>query len=99
MRPTKRISLRPYSLEEAFQERSYAKRYELVCERLVRDRLYDAACFVTSDADTGRRGEYREPSDELGIRAFAISLHARVAAFARMGKEMKVHEPDNIDWP
>lgn len=49
IRPTKRVTLKPYKVDEAFQERSYAKRYELVCERLVRDRLYDAACFFTSN--------------------------------------------------
>jgi len=95
MRPTKRIELKPYDVDAAFQERSYAKRYELVCERLVRDRLYDAACFFTSNAKTGRRGEYSEPNNELNIRNFAISLHARAAAFAQAGKELKVLEGQN----
>jgi hypothetical protein len=82
IRATKRITLEPFKVDEAFQERSYAKRYELVFERLVRDRLYDSACFFTSNADTGKRGEYKEPNEELTIRNFAISLHARAAAFA-----------------
>jgi hypothetical protein len=94
MRPTKRITLKPYKVDEAFQERSYAKRYELVCERLVRDRLYDAACFFTSNADSSKRGDYKEPNVELSIRNFAISLYARAAAFARAGKEVKVLESD-----
>lgn len=97
MRPTQRISLKPYNIDEAFQERSYAKRYELVCERLVRDRLYDAACFFTSNSDAGRRGEYREPNNELSIKNFAISLYARTAAFARAGKELKVLETYNSE--
>jgi hypothetical protein len=92
IRPTKPILLTPYKVDEAFQGRSYAKRYELVCERLVRDRLYDAACFFTSNAATGKRGEYKQPNEELSIRNFAISLHARAAAFARMGAEVKVLE-------
>lgn len=95
MRPTQKITLKPYNVDEAFQERSYAKRYELVCERLVRDRLYEAACFFTSNADTGRRGQYREPNNELSIKNFAISLHARAAAFARAGNELKVLEAKN----
>lgn len=95
VRPTKRITLKPYQLDDAFQERSYAKRYELVCERLVRDRLYDAACFFTSNAETGKRGEYNEPHEELTIRNFAISLHARAAAFVRAGEELKVLEGNN----
>jgi len=92
IRPTKLITRKPYKVDEAFQKRSYAKRYELVCERLVRDRLYDSACFFTSNARTGKRGEYNEPNQELSIRNFTISLHARAAAFARMGEEIKVLE-------
>ncbi|MGH8579136.1 MAG: PaeR7I family type II restriction endonuclease [Gammaproteobacteria bacterium] len=92
IRPTKPILLKPYQMDEAFQKRSYAKRYELVCQRLVRDRLYDAACFFTSNATTGKKGQYKEPNDELSIKNFAISLHARAAAFARMGDELKVLE-------
>ncbi|HEY6999763.1 MAG TPA: PaeR7I family type II restriction endonuclease [Candidatus Binatia bacterium] len=92
IRPTKPIVLKPYKVDEAFQKRSYAMRYELVCERLVRDRLYDAACFFTSNQQTGKRGEYKEPNEELSIKSFAISLHARAAAFARAGEEIKVLE-------
>lgn len=92
VRPTKLISLKPYKVDDAFQKRSYAKRYELTCERLVRDRLYDGVCFFTSDAQSGKKGKYAEPNRELGISNFAISLHARAAAFAKMGKEIKVLE-------
>ena len=95
VRPTKPILLKPYRVDEAFQTRSYAKRYELVCERLVRDRLYDAACFFTSTAQTGKRGDYNEPNEELSIKNFAISLHARATAFARIGQELKVLEAKN----
>jgi hypothetical protein len=90
LRPTKPIVLAPYRVDEAFQGRSCARRYELVCERLVRDRLYDAACFFTSSAAAGRKGKFTEPSEELSIKNFAISLHARSAAFAKMGDEVEV---------
>ncbi len=59
---------------------SYAKRYELFCQRLVRERLYDAACFLLSDEERGRDGWYAEPSDELTFRYFAGSLKGRLAA-------------------
>jgi len=95
IRPTKPITLKPYPVDDAFQKRSYARRYELVCERLVRDRLYDAACFFTSNSTTGKKGEYKQPNSELNIRNFAISLYARAAAFAKMGKEVKVLEGSN----
>ncbi len=74
VRPTRRIDLKPFSVDEAFQERSYARRYELVCERLVRELLYDAACFFTSSAKTGIRGAFDQPNQELSIRNFAIFI-------------------------
>jgi len=32
-----------------FIETSYAKRYELFCRKLIRERQYNSACFITSD--------------------------------------------------
>ncbi len=37
----------------------------------------------------------KEPNPELNIKNFAISLHARAAAFAHMGEELKVLEGNN----
>ena len=62
---------------------SYAKRYELFCQRLVRERLYDAACFLLSDKERGREGWYAEPSDELTFQYFAAALRGRVAALVQ----------------
>ena len=62
---------------------SYAKRYELFCQRLVRERLYDAACFLLSDEERGREGWYAEPSDELTFQYFAAALSGRVAALVQ----------------
>ena len=66
-----------------FKNASYCKRYELLCERLVRERLYDAACLIVSSAQTGPRGVFREPAPEFNFRNFAMSLMARAQAFAR----------------
>ena len=60
-----------------FKRASYAKRYELLLTKLVRERLYDAACFLLSRQDGGETGEYAEPSDELSFRFFLDSLVAR----------------------
>lgn len=80
--PTKRIELAPYQVDDVFQTLSYAKRYEEVCLRLVRERMYDAACLFTSSARTGMKGAFHQPNPELAIGHFAVSLHARAAAFA-----------------
>lgn len=82
IRPKKRIDLKPYPVDEAFQGKSYAQLYEMCCLRLVRERLYDSACFFTSNKIDGLSGKYSQPNPELSIRSFAISLYARASVIA-----------------
>ncbi len=65
---------------EEFRRASYARRYELLCDRLVKERLYDAACLILSSREGGRRGEYREPRAELAFERFVKPLVANVGA-------------------
>jgi hypothetical protein len=66
-----------------FRAASYAKRYEVLLTKLVRERLYDAACFLMSSATDGARGVYREPAPELSFENFIASLLAKAIAVAR----------------
>jgi hypothetical protein len=59
---------------------SYGKRYEILVEKLLRERLYDGACLLLSRADMGREGEYSEPNPELTFAKFITPLVAQVAA-------------------
>lgn len=63
-----------------FIEASYAKRYELFCRRLVRERHYTASAFLLSDAKRGLDGTYQEPASDLTIAVFVRSLIAYVTA-------------------
>ncbi len=67
-----------------YRDASYARRYELLLTKLVRSRLYDAACFLMSPRAGGLNGEYREPNPELGFRTFVASLLGRAMAVAQM---------------
>jgi hypothetical protein len=78
-----RVSEPHFKVFDQFRQASYAKRYELFCQRLIRERLYDGVCFLMSDQDNGLKGKYREPSEELGFRNFAVSLIGRATAFAK----------------
>jgi len=69
-----------FKVFEEFQNSSYAKRYQILLTKLVRERLYDSACFLMSNRETGPSGEYREPSGELKFESFIISLMARAIA-------------------
>jgi len=79
-----RVSELHFEVFEHFKEASYSKRYELFCERLVRERLYDATCLLLSDRESGLNGGYTEPNAEIGFKKFATSLFAHATAFAKM---------------
>lgn len=66
-----------------FKDASYAKRYEILLTKLLRDRLYDSTCLILSDREKGPRGVYREPNSELSFEKFSRSLKARAIAFAK----------------
>ena len=63
-----------------FKQASYRQRYGILLEKLLRDRVYDSACFLTSPATTGITGCYAEPHPELTFSKFVTPLVAQVAA-------------------
>lgn len=67
-----------------FKEASYAQRYELFCERLMRERLYDSTCLLLSDRPAGLKGRFSEPNPDFGFFAFATSLIAHASAYAKL---------------
>ncbi len=80
-------SLRPVKAKQPhfkvfpeFEDASYCKRYEILLTKLVRERLYDSACFLLSGLKEGRNGKYKEPSAELTFEKFITSLLAHVIA-------------------
>lgn len=60
---------------------SYMKRYEIFCRKLVLERHYTSASFITSDSVTGISGIYEEPATDLSFSLFAKSLASHVGAF------------------
>jgi hypothetical protein len=75
-----------FSVFPEFRDASYAKRYEILLTKLVRERLYDSACFLLSNADAGSKGDYREPASELTFDKFIASLLSRAIARAETRK-------------
>jgi len=61
---------------------SYRSRYELFCRKLVLERHYTAAAFITSTERDGRLGAFVTPADDLSIDRFARTLVGHLAAFA-----------------
>ena len=80
-------SMRPIGAKEPhfkvfpeFNRASYGKRYEILLTKLVRERMYDSACFLLSEAKTGFKGSYSEPAPELTFEKFLNSLLAHAVA-------------------
>lgn len=64
-----------------FKNASYAKRYELFCRKLVRERHYTSAAFLMSPRAGGLKGEYTEPAQDLAFHIFTKSLAAQISIY------------------
>jgi hypothetical protein len=67
-----------FAIDDVYRDASYKERYAVFCQRLVRERLYDAACFIT--ADSSPRSPINEPAAELSFASFVAAIKARAAA-------------------
>lgn len=63
-----------------FQGASYLKRYDLLCQRLVKEQLYTTAALVTSSRAAVATGAYGAVSDMTSLKTFIASLAGHVAA-------------------
>jgi hypothetical protein len=64
-----------FQTDPEFDGTSYKERYRLLCRRLVYDRLYDAACFVTATNDVDQ--SIHEPDRELSFASFVRAITDR----------------------
>lgn len=64
-----------------FKGASYCKRYEIFCRKLVRERHYQAAAFLTTEKTAGQEVGWKEPASDLTFENFARSLVAHASAF------------------
>lgn len=62
---------------------SYARRYELFCRRLVRERHYNASAFLLSARDSGLDGLFSQPAEDLTFEVFVRALVAHAAAYSK----------------
>lgn len=69
-----------------FQGASYLRRYDLLCQRLVKEQLYTSAALMASPRTATQTGEFCELSEMTGLRAFVASLAGHVAAEAVTNK-------------
>ncbi len=66
-----------------FRGASYRDRYAILIEKLLRDRLYDGACFLTSATDAVTTGNFAQPHPELTFQKFITPLLGHVASICK----------------
>jgi hypothetical protein len=69
-----------------FRDASYSKRYQLLLRKLVLEKQYNAAAFMTATEHGGPKGEFAEPSEELTMRALLLAFAGHVATHVAMSK-------------
>lgn len=90
-RSSVRIREPNFEVDDEFKNASYIDRAELLCLRMVRQRLVDQAAILTSDKEDGIDGVYDEINDELTFRRYLSSLRAHVQS------HMDFEQPDAQD--
>ena len=67
---------------EDFKGASYLKRYDLLCERLVREQLYTSAVLMASPSDAAASGAFKELTELTSLKSFVVALAGHIAAEA-----------------
>ena len=73
-----------FKVDPVFNQASYSKRYELLCRRLVLERVYSSACLVM--ATNSPRTKLTQPADDLSFRRFVGALRGHVLTFVESRK-------------
>jgi len=70
---------------ERYEGVPYSKRYELLCRRLVLERLYSAACFIMATNAVHTR--ITQPADDLTFQRFVAALRGHALTFLESQKK------------
>ena len=75
-----------FPIFEEFKGASCLKRYNLLCQKLVKEQLYTNATIITSPRRAADTGQFTEMSPMTSIKTFVTALAGHVAAqAARLG--------------
>lgn len=90
-----RHSSRHFPVDQVFVGASYAERAQLLCERLVLERKYDSAWFLSMK----QAGEYVEPSPMVSGRAFLAAVTAHTVAALSLPNPAAASTPADTATP
>lgn len=63
-----------------FQNASYLQRYDILCQRLVREKLYTSAALLASSRTAIDTGDYESLSELTSIKSFVAQYAAHIAS-------------------
>lgn len=81
-RPGMRESSRHFPIFPEFRNVSYLGRYDLLCQKLVKENLYTAACTLASPREAVTTGDFRDMSELSSLKAFVTAFAGHIAAEA-----------------
>jgi hypothetical protein len=70
-----------FKVAPEFTGASYARRYEILLRRLVLEKHYNAAAFLTCTEEGGPKGLFAEPAEDLSMRRFLAGLAGHIASY------------------
>lgn len=80
--PAKRETSVHYPIFPEFRAASYLQRYDLLCQKLIRENLYTAACTLASPREARETGTYADMSELTSLRSFVSAFAGHIAAEA-----------------
>ena len=79
--PVRDVS-RHFPIFEEFRGASYLRRYDILCHKLMQEKLYTAATVIAAQRDAVNSGQYVEFSPMTNIRTFVTTLAGHIASAA-----------------
>jgi type II restriction enzyme len=71
-----------FKVFQEFQRVSYLKRYDILCQKLVREQLYTTAALITSKRTAVNTGDFTSMSEMTSLRTFVAAFAGHIATEA-----------------
>ncbi len=86
-RTSVRVASPHFEVLREFQDASYLERYDLLCRKLIKERLYSTATLLTSPRNAARSGDFSGISSMTSLKTFVTALAGHIASeAARLSK-------------
>lgn len=77
-----RESSQHFPIFSEFKNISYLGRYDVLCQKLVKENLYTAACTLASPREAVSTGEFCDMSELSSLKSFIVAFAGHIAAEA-----------------